>query len=1104
VVGVKSVEWLGLGSDASGSLLVGAIAASAIVGGIGPGLFAVVLSLAAVGVLFPPGGDLGFNRGDVIWVAAFLAESLIAVVLIALLRRGMARLRAEQGRDAVLAAIAEQAVANRDEGELFRLAVARVGEILKADRAALFVEESGLKLAAQWRWDDAPISVDGDTTRAWLSSFLQPGLHVILADEAPPELRASFRDGPTSVACSTMDLDASRRGFLVAFRGMPDGFTRTDGRFLETVAAILSSAALRRAGEAALARSNERLRVAQNAAHSCTWEWDITTETVLWSDGLEALFGVPPGRSPRTAAELLDLVHPEDRDRVVAAMRQAEETGQFDVRYRANLPEGATRWVGGRGQVFRGDGQPPRVVGVAIDLTEQVRIEDAVRANEQRFRMMANAAPVLIRVSGVDGQCLFVNERWSALTGRPPAEHRGWGWLESVHPDDRDACREAQLHSVARRAPGQWEYRIRDTSGEYRWVLDRNAPFETGDGGFVGFVASSTDITQRRQAEESVRLVAEAGVELGASLDYAEILNRLADFAVPRFADWCVIHAGAENARIPRMTVARGHAGTRFNGTGAGPSDEVIKAACIGVAEGLARSGQTSLAIAGVRAAPSSGDSWDIGPLRDLGVRSGIAVSLAAQNRPLGAILFLRGAGRQEFQPEDRTLAEDLGRRTSTAIENARSTRTWQAGRRPRARQRVPHVPARRQHPAGGHDGPGRDAQAAREPGDATRRGLVHDPRHRPRGRDPDAGHRARRREPGRRRRGVYGEVPAGGEARIPATAHALGRRSALLSGDYGRDVAEARSRRGAPGADPAHGAAFLDHRAARERGPGVCGAGGWHEPQRAHVHEADFATLKELGQRAGVALENAQLYAEAQRRENELMRANEAKDEFLGMMSHELRTPLTIINGGARVLRSRSAELDGETKDAILSDIEGESERLFRMVENLLSLAHLQFGDSFEVEPVHIGRLTEKVITSFSTRRPNRPVTFEVEPGAETFAAQPVYLEQVIRNLLSNADKYSPAGAPIELCVVRIGEGIGGLRVLDRGVGINPEEASLIFERFYRSERASRLAGGSGVGLALCKRLIEAMSGQIWARPRDGGGLEVGFSLPLYEEAFV
>jgi signal transduction histidine kinase len=109
-----------------------------------------------------------------------------------------------------------------------------------------------------------------------------------------------------------------------------------------------------------------------------------------------------------------------------------------------------------------------------------------------------------------------------------------------------------------------------------------------------------------------------------------------------------------------------------------------------------------------------------------------------------------------------------------------------------------------------------------------------------------------------------------------------------------------------------------------------------------------------------------------------------------------------------------------------------------------------------------------------------------------------------VVRNLLSNADKYSPKGAAIEISLRRAGEGVGELVVRDRGVGIDPEEAELIFERFYRSERTSRLVGGSGVGLALCKRLIEAMSGQIWARPREGGGLEVGFSLPLYEEAFV
>jgi signal transduction histidine kinase len=267
---------------------------------------------------------------------------------------------------------------------------------------------------------------------------------------------------------------------------------------------------------------------------------------------------------------------------------------------------------------------------------------------------------------------------------------------------------------------------------------------------------------------------------------------------------------------------------------------------------------------------------------------------------------------------------------------------------------------------------------------------------------------------------------------------------------------------------------------------------------------EEDFASLQDLAHRAALAFDNASLYRQTQDRELELRRANDAKDEFLGMMSHELRTPLTIINGGARVLRARSAELDAESRDSILNDIESESDRLFRMVENLLSLAHLQFAEGFEVEPVQVARLTEKVVAAFRARRPERTVSLEVEAGAETFAAQPVYLEQVVRNLLSNADKYSPKGAAIEISLRRAGEGVGELVVRDRGVGIDPEEAELIFERFYRSERTSRLVGGSGVGLALCKRLIEAMSGQIWARPREGGGLEVGFSLPLYEEAFV
>jgi two-component system sensor histidine kinase KdpD len=100
----------------------------------------------------------------------------------------------------------------------------------------------------------------------------------------------------------------------------------------------------------------------------------------------------------------------------------------------------------------------------------------------------------------------------------------------------------------------------------------------------------------------------------------------------------------------------------------------------------------------------------------------------------------------------------------------------------------------------------------------------------------------------------------------------------------------------------------------------------------------------------------------------------------------------------------------------------------------------------------------------------------------------------------VGNAVKYSPPASAIDGVVQRCGAG-ASVSVQDRGFGISEDEANRIFERFYRSDRTSRLASGAGLGLAVCKRLVEAMSGRIWATPREGGGLEVGFSLPPYHE---
>jgi PAS domain S-box-containing protein len=268
-------------------------------------------------------------------------------------------------------------------------------------------------------------------------------------------------------------------------------------------------------------------------------------------------------------------------------------------------------------------------------------------------------------------------------------------------------------------------------------------------------------------------------------------------------------------------------------------------------------------------------------------------------------------------------------------------------------------------------------------------------------------------------------------------------------------------------------------------------------DPQK-RFGQGELAIAEILARRVSMALENARLFAESQQAQEELRAALESKDEFLGVMSHELRTPITAIMGGARMLRSRNGQLDDETRTAILADVEGESDRMYRMVENLLALGRLELGQEVATEPVLTQRVVRRLATSFMQRKPGRSVEVDADEQLEPAAAAAAYLELAIRNLLSNADKYSPAGATIEISAKQTGDELE-ISVLDRGPGIPEDETESIFDRFYRSARTSGQTAGVGLGLTVCKRMMEAQSGSVWVRPREGGGSEIGLTLPVY-----
>ncbi len=222
---------------------------------------------------------------------------------------------------------------------------------------------------------------------------------------------------------------------------------------------------------------------------------------------------------------------------------------------------------------------------------------------------------------------------------------------------------------------------------------------------------------------------------------------------------------------------------------------------------------------------------------------------------------------------------------------------------------------------------------------------------------------------------------------------------------------------------------------------------------------------------------------------------AEELRDAFIAVLSHELRTPITAIYAGARMLLRPDAERDAATRADLVSDIAAESERLHRLVDDLLVLARAERGMDLVGEPLLLQHMLPRVVESEQGRFPRVSFSVEIPPATCAVLGDQAYITQVMRNLLSNAAKYGPPEGSVEVLVVP-GQGEVRVDVLDRGPGIPERERGSIFRPFYRSPRTADHAPGAGIGLFVVRHLVEAMGGRIWAAERPGGGAAVSFTL--------
>jgi PAS domain S-box-containing protein len=233
----------------------------------------------------------------------------------------------------------------------------------------------------------------------------------------------------------------------------------------------------------------------------------------------------------------------------------------------------------------------------------------------------------------------------------------------------------------------------------------------------------------------------------------------------------------------------------------------------------------------------------------------------------------------------------------------------------------------------------------------------------------------------------------------------------------------------------------------------------------------------------------------ERRRAEDAVRAANAVKDEFLGLVSHELRTPVTTIFGNARLLQG--AETLPAREADMVTDIAADAERLLGLVENLLMMTRASAEQEVDLEPQVFGHALRRIVDIFRRHHPNRDIRLDIQADELIIEADQGYLDLLIGNLLSNADKYSPHDRPIDVTLRRVGSEAVVL-VKDRGIGIPEDDPDRLFTAFYRTDAARRMSGGLGIGLSASKHVAGILGGRIWAAPRKGGGSEFGFALPV------
>ena len=438
-----------------------------------------------------PPGSVVLNRPPTVWQ---LYRRYIFVGFLVFLAQALA----------ILALLRQRAKRRKTEAELRKSQKQLEGIVLSAMDAVIAVD------------DDQRIVVFNAAAEKMFGCPAQDAIGSAVDRFIPERFRAAhrahiqrFRDAGTTTR------SAGTLGGLWGLRADGEEFpieasisqTETGGRKLFT--AIIRDVTERKRAEEARFRHAAIVESSDDAIISLNLDGIITS----WNSGAERMYGfsereaqgrpvsivIPPELREEEARLLRGLVDGKVIEHYETT-RMTREGKPIDV----SLSISPLRdWTG-------------KIVGaskIARDITLSKIAEAAVRESEERFRLVANTAPVMIWMSGTDRLCTYFNQPWREFTGRSLWEELGNGWTAGVHPDDLERCMQTYTNAFDKRGFFRMEYRLRRRDGEYRWVFDHGVPRFNADGSFAGYIGSCMDVTERKQAEEALASVSRKLIE---------------------------------------------------------------------------------------------------------------------------------------------------------------------------------------------------------------------------------------------------------------------------------------------------------------------------------------------------------------------------------------------------------------------------------------------------------------------------------------------------------------------------------------------------------------------------------------------------------------